>query len=787
MTADYDVHREIRQLSAYLREGETVQRLASGIYGAGPGLLAVTDYRVLLLRDGRSGQASEGFPLGRLSSAEWVADGSRATITVSDSASTASLRQAPMPDAQDIVSLVRALAGEALHGGAESFLGPHTLGADQSHPGFEGFEDFDGFDDGLGGESQPYGSEPASTKRPSTAPGHASSPAARESDLGTAGIERTNDKLGTPGADLGAAEDDPNLSGDEPGMAEVGTGAGGLESATAALRPSDYRRSSGTGGLRHSGANGRSEGSAGSHAGSHAEATVALRTNGHHRAGTRAVAEHPRGRAAAGIEAEGLGTTTRLAPSESPESSAPERNPMQDTAYWVNSYAPPRSFRNSPGTHPALVPSSGTLPGAMPVNTIASTSAIPTQKQNLDQQQRSAEGDTPPAQLAGMVGEVPISALAEDEAQAGYLDHETEEPAALTRPKGRPQRATEDDVQDDESEMDAVDAAGLTAEGTKRPKPISWQAPGSDARGRGRGERGGEKGNRGGETGKRAGRGGSEQEGQHKAPSKPFTGVVPPAPARPKRSKKWVWLGAGAAGLIGLAAIGSAKLVTPNSHNEAAPVSPTPAAAVDSPLGPMVSVTKIVAADRVEVSGPLTGMVVLLGIVSPAGNSCGATEAKQFATDKLANKSVTLVTDPSQPVTDKAGHRLAYLQLGDGTDYSSDIVGAGMAKYYEGTRPVHNAAAIKDAQTRAKTDKAGLWAPPCNGKFAAAAGTSDSSTSSGGSANSGGSTAAESTGSTGASGSTGTSGSSTSSTRSKTTTSPRTTREVSETSGTSGE
>jgi hypothetical protein len=85
MTSGYEVHREIRQLGAYLREGESVQRLASGIYGAGAGLLAVTDHRVLLLRDGRSGQASEGFPLGRRSVVDWVADGAQGNITVSDS------------------------------------------------------------------------------------------------------------------------------------------------------------------------------------------------------------------------------------------------------------------------------------------------------------------------------------------------------------------------------------------------------------------------------------------------------------------------------------------------------------------------------------------------------------------------------------------------------------------------------------------------------------------------------------------------------------------------------
>jgi hypothetical protein len=71
MTSRYEVQQEIRQLPAYLREGETVHRPASGIYGPGPGLLALTNHRILLLRDGHSGQASEGFPLERLSVAEW--------------------------------------------------------------------------------------------------------------------------------------------------------------------------------------------------------------------------------------------------------------------------------------------------------------------------------------------------------------------------------------------------------------------------------------------------------------------------------------------------------------------------------------------------------------------------------------------------------------------------------------------------------------------------------------------------------------------------------------------
>ncbi|MDT7776377.1 MAG: hypothetical protein QOC67_5301, partial [Pseudonocardiales bacterium] len=109
MTSGYEVQREIRQLGAYLREGETVQRLAAGIYGAGAGLLAVTDHRVLLLRDGRSGQASEGFPLERVSAAEWIADGPLGTITVSDSNTTAELRDVPTADGAEVVGFIRSL------------------------------------------------------------------------------------------------------------------------------------------------------------------------------------------------------------------------------------------------------------------------------------------------------------------------------------------------------------------------------------------------------------------------------------------------------------------------------------------------------------------------------------------------------------------------------------------------------------------------------------------------------------------------------------------------------
>jgi hypothetical protein len=60
MTSSHRVARELRQLGARLREGEVVHRVAAGVFGTGYGLLAVTDQRVVLLRDGAAGRPAGG-------------------------------------------------------------------------------------------------------------------------------------------------------------------------------------------------------------------------------------------------------------------------------------------------------------------------------------------------------------------------------------------------------------------------------------------------------------------------------------------------------------------------------------------------------------------------------------------------------------------------------------------------------------------------------------------------------------------------------------------------------
>jgi hypothetical protein len=110
MTSPDQVRREIQHLPALLRDGESVQRLAAGVYGVGTGLLAVTDSRVVVLREGRAGQASEGFPFEQLSGLDWAATSAEhATITITDTTRTTEFAEVAPADAAELVGFVRSL------------------------------------------------------------------------------------------------------------------------------------------------------------------------------------------------------------------------------------------------------------------------------------------------------------------------------------------------------------------------------------------------------------------------------------------------------------------------------------------------------------------------------------------------------------------------------------------------------------------------------------------------------------------------------------------------------
>ncbi|GAA2714629.1 MULTISPECIES: PH domain-containing protein [Streptomyces] len=87
--------REIQRLPEVLWEDETVEMLATGIYGKGNGLLAMTNQRLVFFFHGLLGQQVEDFPYSRISSVQWSGGMLMGTLTVFASGNKAEIKQVP--------------------------------------------------------------------------------------------------------------------------------------------------------------------------------------------------------------------------------------------------------------------------------------------------------------------------------------------------------------------------------------------------------------------------------------------------------------------------------------------------------------------------------------------------------------------------------------------------------------------------------------------------------------------------------------------------------------------
>ncbi len=512
LTSGFDVSRELRQLGAHLREGETVHRLAAGVYGSGGGLLAVTNRRVLLLRDGRSGQASEGFPLERLTSVRWVAGPARGAIVVHDAHSTAELTQVEPGEGADVVGFIRSLLPDDAH-------------------------------------------------------------------------------------------DDQAADADEEGLVTHGSLAlAGSSAATGAVRSVNGAASSASRSGRFA-------------------VQMKLRT--------------PRDEQPVGAP----GVT-------------PGRAPEQNGRVPEQKRAAGRSGRSHAVSDQAVVPEQahGHRNGAATGQRRADAAA-PT-------------GLPVPERTGGtVVGEVPVTRLAEETGGRRATSQVGQDPAGTGPGRTRP---------------DPIDDTGeLTSS-----RPASH----------------------GGETltdDRMPGRRGADQGAK-------------------QSRKKWILIGSGAAAVVALAVVGSVIVVSRHSGPPST-VNPAPAAADSSAgsTGPVVRVTKVINGDTIEVQGPVSGLVEIIGISAPRADKeqCGAADTTGFATRTLSGSKVTLVTDPSQPPTDRSGRRLASLRTESGFDYAVLAAQAGMVRYYDSAPPVAQAKEIKAGQAEAEKAGRGLWGPPCNGKL----------------------------------------------------------------------
>ncbi|MFH8792208.1 PH domain-containing protein [Streptomyces sp. NPDC017941] len=106
--------REILRLPEVLWEGETVEMLATGLYGKGNGLVAMTNRRLVFLKHGVLSQQIEDFPYERISSVQWSGGMMMGTLIVFASGNKAEIKQMPKDSGKALADALRArLAGAA--------------------------------------------------------------------------------------------------------------------------------------------------------------------------------------------------------------------------------------------------------------------------------------------------------------------------------------------------------------------------------------------------------------------------------------------------------------------------------------------------------------------------------------------------------------------------------------------------------------------------------------------------------------------------------------------------
>ncbi|WP_200302248.1 PH domain-containing protein [Streptomyces adelaidensis] len=100
--------REIQRLPEVLWEGETVEMLATGVYGKGNGLVAMTSQRLIFLKHGVMSQQVEDFPYGRISSVQWSGGMISGTLIVFASGNKAEIKQMPKDAGKALADALRA-------------------------------------------------------------------------------------------------------------------------------------------------------------------------------------------------------------------------------------------------------------------------------------------------------------------------------------------------------------------------------------------------------------------------------------------------------------------------------------------------------------------------------------------------------------------------------------------------------------------------------------------------------------------------------------------------------
>lgn len=137
------------------------------------------------------------------------------------------------------------------------------------------------------------------------------------------------------------------------------------------------------------------------------------------------------------------------------------------------------------------------------------------------------------------------------------------------------------------------------------------------------------------------------------------------------------------------------------------------------------SVVSVVDGDTVKLSiDGSTEIVRLIGIDAPESVhptevvECFGIEASDRAKQLLSGKQVQFETDSSQDIRDRYGRLLGYIILPDGRNFNKVMIEDGFAYEYTYDTAYNYQTAFKTAESNAKANKKGLWAPDACSDFA---------------------------------------------------------------------
>ena len=141
-------------------------------------------------------------------------------------------------------------------------------------------------------------------------------------------------------------------------------------------------------------------------------------------------------------------------------------------------------------------------------------------------------------------------------------------------------------------------------------------------------------------------------------------------------------------------------------------------------VGALSPIVRIIDGDTVVIDrNNATETIRLIGVDTPELHhptkpvQCFAREAAAYITSLLKDRSVRVVADPTQDSHDKYGRTLAYLYRDDGLFINKSLIEEGYGYEYTYEVPYVYQKEFKAAQTDAREQQKGLWAPnTCNGK-----------------------------------------------------------------------